>query len=222
MYIDKKEVLRYLGHKNQIIQEQLNLLIDQCIEEVKQYTKPKYTFGVFDIKKNDEGVELLESNLIFKGKDIKEHLKNSDMCAVMAVTLGSLVDSKIRYYEKFNLTKAVIWDSCASVLIEKICDEAECEIRKIAKNIDLGITYRYSPGYGDFPIDIQEKILNTLQAQKNIGLTATENSILIPRKSVTAVIGFQDKSITSEHPGCTVCSNYETCEYRRGGDYCVN
>jgi cobalamin-dependent methionine synthase I len=111
----------------------------------------------------------------------------------MAVTLGNLVDAKIRYYEKFNLTKALILDACATVIIESACDEIQEEIKKEALKTNKGITYRYSPGYGDFPIDIQKKILDILEAQKKIGLSVTEDSILIPRKSVTAVIGFQDR-----------------------------
>jgi hypothetical protein len=218
--IKKKEVLRYLGHKNQIVGESIDLLIDECIDEIMKYVSLKYIFKVFDIVKSIQGVEVLNSNLILEGRDIEEHLKYSKQCAVMAVTLGNLVDAKIRYYEKFNLTKALILDACATVIIESACDEIQEEIRKEALKTNKGITYRYSPGYGDFPIDIQKKILDILEAQKKIGLSVTEDSILIPRKSVTAVIGFQDRSIISEHPGCKSCSRHKNCEYKKGGNYC--
>lgn len=220
MNIEKKEVLRYLGHKDQIVEESIDLLIDECIDEIKKYVSLKYIFKVFDIVKSIQGVEVLNSNLILEGRDIKEHLKYSKQCVVMAVTLGNLVDAKIRYYEKFNLTKALILDACATTIIESACDEIQEEIRKEALKTNLGITYRYSPGYGDFPIDIQKNILDILEAQKKIGLSVTENSILIPRKSVTAVIGFQDRNIISEHPGCKSCSRHKNCEYKKGGNYC--
>ncbi|MCY6369600.1 methionine synthase [Clostridium ganghwense] len=222
MHIDKEEVLRYLGYKNQKLERSLELLIDECIEEIKKYIPYKYTFKIFDIEKNIEGIELSNSNLIFKGNAIEKHLKDSQSCAVMAVTLGNIVDTKIRYYEKVNLTKALILDACATSVVELICDEVQEVIKKEAVKLGLGITYRYSPGYGDFSIDIQSKILEALEAHKKIGLSATEDSILIPRKSVTAVIGFQNKNIISEHPGCKICSKYENCEYKIGGNYCGN
>lgn len=220
MYIDKEEVLRYLGYKKQLIDKNVDLLVNECIDELKKIQNWKYIFKIFSINKGKEQIELVGSNLIFKGEDILEHLKNSSMCAVMAVTLGSNVDTKIRYYEKFNLTRALILDACASAAIEWACDEVQKWIEEEAKKNNLGITYRYSPGYGDFSIDIQSKIISVLDAQKNIGLTVTEDNILIPRKSVSAIIGFQDKSIKAQYPGCKKCNNFIGCEYRKGGNHC--
>ncbi|OFI06054.1 vitamin B12 dependent methionine synthase, activation domain [Clostridium acetireducens DSM 10703] len=222
MHVDKKEVLRYLGYRNQYIDSNLNNLIDESIEEIKAYIKPRYTFKMFDVEKYFNGIKLLESNLVLKGKDIKNHLKNSSKCAVFAATLGSVVDSKIRYYERINLTKALVLDACATAYIESFCDFAEKEIEKEANKLNLNITYRYSPGYGDLTIDIQGNILNMLDAYRKIGLTATEDFILIPRKSVTAFIGFQSKSIKRQHPSCRNCNKYSSCIYRKGGSYCGN
>lgn len=220
MQVDKKEVLRYLGYKNGEIPENINSLIDECINEIKEISHWKYVYKIFHINKSAEAVEVEGSNLIFRGKDILEHLKNSSMCAIMAVTLGSNVDMKIRYYEKINLIKSLVIDACASTAVEWVCDEVQKKIKEEAESIDLGITYRYSPGYGDFSIDIQPKIINALDAQKTIGLTVSENNVMIPRKSVTAVIGFQDKRIIAHHPGCEKCNNAKGCQFRKGGNYC--
>ncbi|KOA21524.1 vitamin B12 dependent methionine synthase, activation domain [Clostridium homopropionicum DSM 5847] len=223
MEVNRNEVLRYLGYKKGNIGESISQLIDECIEEIKKYSNYKYTYKLFEIKQLEEEIELLNSNLILKGSDISHHLKDSTMCAVLGVTLGSLVDTKIKLYEKTNLTKALILDACASTAIEWVCDEASNKIKEEAlNNYDLGITYRYSPGYGDFAIDIQPEIINALEAQKKIGLTVTETNILIPRKSVTAIIGFQDKNIISIHPGCRTCNNSKWCQLKKGGNYCGN
>lgn len=223
MEVNRNEVLRYLGYKKGDIGESISRLIDECIEEIKKYSNYKYTYKLFTIKQLEEEIELLNSKLILKGSDISHHLKDSTMCAVLGVTLGSLVDTKIKFYEKTNLTKALILDACASTAIEWVCDEASNKIKEEALNdYDLGITYRYSPGYGDFGIDIQPEIINALEAQKKIGLTVTETNILIPRKSVTAIIGFQDKNIISIHPGCRACNNAKWCQLRKGGNYCGN
>ncbi len=48
----------------------------------------------------------------------------------MAATLGSEVDRKILYYEKVNMTKAVILDACATTAIEEYCDFIEDEVKK--------------------------------------------------------------------------------------------
>ncbi|WZL72953.1 vitamin B12 dependent-methionine synthase activation domain-containing protein [Clostridiaceae bacterium 35-E11] len=222
MNIDKQEVLRYLGYMNQSIEKELERLIDECIAETKQYAKAKSVVKVFELEKHQHHIGLLKSKLIFRGKDIIQHLKNAKVCAIMAVTLGNDIESKIRFYEKTNLTKAIILDACATTAVECFCDEVEEEVNKEAHKRKLGITHRYSPGYGDFSIDIQTSILNTLETQKKIGLTCTEEQILIPRKSVTAVIGFQDKDFMKKRLSCKSCSRYGDCIYKREGNDCGN
>ncbi len=218
--IDKNEVLRYLGYRNQEIDEDLDKLIDQCIKEVKDSSKPKYIYKVFDLARGEASLGLQGANLVLQGEDIKEHLKHSERCALLAVTLGVQVEQKIKYYNRINLTKAVIMDSCATAYVEELADQAEWEIKKEAESQGCGITFRFSPGYGDLPIEMQGTFLNLLDAGRRIGLVATETSILTPRKSVTAIIGFQKSGVESKARTCEVCSKYDECNFRKGGGVC--
>ena len=84
----------------------------------------------------------------------------------------------------------------------------------------MNITFRYSPGYGDLPLDVQNSFLRALDAQKKIGLTVSENNLLFPRKSVTAIIGIVDSEIKNKRKSCNECSNYENCNFRREGESC--
>ena len=51
-------------------------------------------------------------------------------------------------------------------------------------------TMRFSPGYGEWPLKAQEKLLPLVEADK-IGVTLTDTDIMIPRKSVSAIIGWR-------------------------------
>ena len=83
-----------------------------------------------------------------------------------------------------------------------------------------GITFRYSPGYGDLPLDIQGSFIKSINAEKLIGLTVSKHNLLMPRKSVTAIVGIIDKKYEQHKKGCEVCKNYENCSYRREGISC--
>lgn len=218
--IPKKEVLRYLGHKNQEINGNIDRLIDETIEEAKELIAPKKVVARYRITIKDTGVYLDNTNLVLTGEDIKNHLKYSKDIYIMAVTLGSVIEKKIAYYEKIDLTKAIILDSCATTAVEKFCDYIEEDIKKIAENENMGITFRYSPGYGDLPIDIQKDFLDTLNATKVIGLTVSRHNLLMPRKSVTAIIGLIPKDKELNKRTCEVCSNYENCKFRKEGVSC--
>lgn len=220
--ISKKEVLRYLGYRNQILSYDMENLIDITIDEAYNIIKPRYVYRYFEILSKDSSyLELKDTNVYMKGKDISAHLNGSKECYLMAVTLGVEIDKKIRYYEHSSITKAMILDACATTAVENVCDIVCSIIKNDLKKDGLTITRRYSPGYGDFDINIQREILNLVDAEKLIGLTATRNNILIPRKSVTAVVGVIDEKLDDKtFEKCKSCPNYSKCAYRKESDRC--
>ena len=52
---------------------------------------------------------------------------------------------------------------------------------------------RYSPGYGDLPLELQREIIRVLDCGRTIGITLTESLLMQPSKSVTAVIGMKER-----------------------------
>jgi hypothetical protein len=90
----------------------------------------------------------------------------------------------------------------------------------LLKKENKDLTYRFSAGYGDLSIDIQRDFLEVLNAPKKIGLTATGENILIPRKSVTAIMGVVNKGTDNKKLGCIGCSKYNDCNFRRVGEGC--
>ena len=65
-----------------------------------------------------------------------------------------------------------------------------------------------------------DSFIRILSADKNIGLTATGNHILVPRKSVTAIIGITDSIREEKRNKCEFCSMNETCRLRKEGKSC--
>lgn len=61
-------------------------------------------------------------------------------------------------------------------------------IRKKASSEGYSTVIRFSPGYGDWTIFDQVKILKLLKANK-VGVKAIKSCIMVPEKSVTACIG---------------------------------
>ncbi len=218
--IRKEEVLRYLGFKNQTLEKDMNNLIEETIEEMRNLAKVRYVYKPFNIDRGKDEIILLDTKMKLLGRDIYKHLEKSQKCILMAVTLGSEIDMKIRYYEKINMTKALILDACATTAIEEACDEicGTIENGLIEKNKKL--TWRFSPGYGDLPIESQKDFISVLEGNKTIGLTVSDHSILLPRKSVTAVVGIIDNTYESKKRNCLNCNKYSTCEFRKDGKGC--
>ena len=218
--IDKKEVLRYLGHKGQEYNKKIDELIDKSIEEIKKISKPKYTYNIFNIDYAEEELILKECNLYLTGNSIKGHLAGCEKAVVIGATLGINVDNEIRKAEASTMLKAYILDACGTEMIEKICDEVEKEIQLSAKKDRFSATPRFSPGYGDLPIETQIPIGRILDTSRKIGLTITNNSLMIPRKSVTAIIGLGKNINTTKEKNCENCLMNKNCNFRKEGKNC--
>ena len=80
--------------------------------------------------------------------------------------------------------------------------------------------FRYSPGYGDLPLSVQNDLLDCLDAPRRVGLCATASHILTPRKSVTALLGVSERPIQPSSRSCLGCPGYNSCQYRKSGGHC--
>lgn len=189
----KYEVLRYLGYFKKEPDEQTSKLIDVMIEKVQNIASSKYTYAFFPINVLEDRVELVGTDFVLNGGSIVKHLQGCFSCALMASTIGARFDMELNKLEKSDLLKSVVFDSCGSAMVEVVCDQAETEI--IQKVGSLFFTKRYSPGYGDLPMDTQQIFQKILMMDKKLGITLTKDNLMIPRKSVTAIIGFADGNI---------------------------
>ena len=109
-----------------------------------------------------------------------------------------------------------------SVLVEQAADAAEAELRQWAAEQDKYLTGRFSPGYGDWPIGVQPLVAAALDTARRAGLCVTENDLMTPRKSVTALLGLSDHPVKGRLAGCGHCVLNTRCEYRKRGITCAS
>lgn len=216
-FINRVEALRYMGHRGDV-PESLEKTLAECEHSLLMTIRPEFIFRVFDIVPCTEGIKVEGSSLILKGEDIRRHLDGCGRAVLMCATLGADADRLIRTSEVNDISSAFITDALASAAIEDVCRIADSHISEQLP--ECYFTWRFSPGYGDFPIDIQKDFLETLNAPKRIGLCAAENNILIPRKSVTAVSGVSDTPLPKMKRGCVCCNMRDRCAYRKRGEHC--
>lgn len=210
----KSGVLRYLGHRNQEVPDNLSDLIDECISLMRDTATPRHVKLSCGIVPAGNGLALTGTGLVFRGESIARHLHGCDKAVLFAATLGAGADALILKWEHSDLTRSLVLDACATQLIEEYCDEVERQVRAKASESALIAARRFSPGYGDLALDIQPRIIEVLNANRRIGLTCTESFILLPRKSVTAIIGLGESPAGST-AGCTACAMRDTCEFRK-------
>lgn len=205
--LDINEVLRYMGQHE--TDEQSTKLAKAAIDDILKVITPRYIYAKLQTDRFD---------LI--GNDIKKHLENCDHFYIMAATLGASLDQKLRFLQHKSMLSALALDAAAADAIEKVCDIAEAEIGQTEAAGGNYITGRYSPGYGDYPLDVQPELIRLCDASRKIGLSATDSGILTPKKSVTAIIGVSNSQVVGKKRGCGSCNMASRCQLRKAGKTC--
>ncbi len=206
--LNRSEAVRYLGGAGIQLNYRMDVLMDECERLILQKAVPRYRYIEVDLPCEE----------ITKGSNIISHLEGCDKAVVMCATLGADIDRLIRINQISDMARAVVLDSFASVAVEQVC----CKVDELVAGEYAGkyITWRFSPGYGDYPIELQKVFLRMLDAPRRIGLTTNENSLLMPSKSVTAVMGVSDFPIPKKKRGCAICNMRGKCQYRKNGTHC--
>ena len=81
-------------------------------------------------------------------------------------------------------------------------------------------TSRFSPGYGDYPLRCQREILQYADAPRKIGVTLTAGDMMVPHKSVTALVGLADHPVTGRLAPCSECVLRGECTFLKEGRHC--
>ena len=209
-------ILRYLGHRGQAVPEDIEVVIDECLPLMAKAARLRHVSGEYHLEPTEKGLVPVGSGLLLEGGDITKLLEGCSRAVLFAATLGIEAERLIKGHAPEDLVKTLVLDACATQLIEEGCDRIEREIGEGALKRGLLATGRFSPGYGDLPLGIQPSILDALDASRRIGLTCTESLLLLPRKSVTAVIGLGE-NICRTLSGCEACPLGNSCAYRKRG-----
>ena len=213
--VDVDEALRYLGVKRDpdgVIRAKLTALADTV------QVKARHVLRVYPVTRAEQGILLEGSGILLPGTLAATVLRDCGQAALLVCTLGMAFDARVRSMQARDMAEAVMLDALGSAWVEDGCDEAE---RLLTSRFPgKFLTDRFSPGYGDLPLTVQPDILAATDATRYLGVQATDSCLMLPQKTVTAVIGIADRPQPARIRGCSVCSMRGDCDYRKEGTSC--
>ena len=222
--VDRDEALRYLGYDGQRLDADLARRFDEAVAACERL-RPRCLHAAFpvDHAASDAGhVALAGCGLVLEGRDIARHLDGACEAVLMACTLGAESERALRLRTATSPTDALLYGAAASALVEAAADAEESRIVAEAAARGLRTNFRYSPGFGDLPLAVQPAFLAALDAPRRIGLAATAGNLLVPTKSVTAVVGLfeGEPSNASARSTCASCALAGRCALKDQGRTC--
>lgn len=207
------EIYRYMGIKNHDeVSETIKKRTSELLCLAKELSDFKYVFKKFGIIHiSDKTVDF--DFIKFSSRALAKNLKNCKEAIIFVATLGMEFEKKLRFFSASAPSDALIFQAIGTELLECYCDS-------ITKNIFLkdypenfGVNPRFSPGYGDLGMEAQKEIFKILKPEKEIGAYLTESLMMIPSKTVSAIVGITDSSAYTKS-GCLNCSKVD-CEFRK-------
>ncbi|MBQ8092296.1 MAG: hypothetical protein IJ242_01795 [Clostridia bacterium] len=213
--IERREALHYMGWHGAALDDALLGQMDRAEQQLTENVRPHLIARRFSLRNGcPDGTEYVPG-----GSDICELLAECHSVILMAATLGEAADRLIRRSMLQGGSQGFILDAAASAMIEAVCNAWENGLRKHVREENGYLTDRFSPGYGDMPLEDGRKICNILETGKKIGLTVSASNIMLPQKSVTALIGISDKIQKHRPAPCEVCSARGTCALAEGRNH---
>ncbi len=217
MKLDLSEPLRYLGVRGQPDPD-LCARLSAVADRLTRSVTPRWLWRVFPIDLQEEAVALGGSGVALTGGLVRRMLADCSQAVLLACTLGAGFETLLRAEQARSMARAALLDACGSAWVEAGCDGAEGEIA--ARFPGLYLTDRFSPGYGDLPLELQRDICAALDAPKRLGIQVGESLLINPTKSVTAVIGLSERPQPARIRGCGYCDLRQSCQFRKEGMTC--
>ena len=211
--ISQSEALRYLGvHGSPDSSLQADL--DRCMGLLVSTVRPRVCWRLFPVAETGiwQGTSFCP-----EGTDIRKHMAGCNQAVGIAATLGSETETLLCRAQARDMADAVILDALASAAIENVCDNLCSDLALFLAPRKL--TPRFSPGYGDFPLSQQRELCTVLNVDRLLGITLTPGGLMIPQKSVTAVLGVSGKE-QDQKSGCENCILSDCCMYKKEGSPC--
>ena len=187
--IPEKEIFLRLGgniFKTNLGSDQ-EKLYQKTVLEAFELCVPAGRWGMTEVEKTTGSGVLCRDGEFIEGADFAAENPDISHLWYGAVTLGSALNEKIDSLT--NVTEKAIFDAvgseCADAAMDLLFSMAKTVLR--SSGITLAMR-RYSPGYGDMPLKMQNFFFQKLQLS-DLGIKMTETYFLTPEKSVTAFAG---------------------------------
>jgi hypothetical protein len=192
--IDFNQVLKELGFKqvSSVLTPPMEKMVREEIERAQGLINPQAIVINFSLTSVTEKEIITDcDSLYFKTRYLAKNLSGCTKASLFICTLGSKLEERVKdYFAEGEQTRAYIMNGIGSAAAEEVAEYVNQMIIKEAEGEGFKTVRRFSPGYGDWNLSDQKAILKTLNPS-SIGVSLAERCIMIPEKSITAIVGWK-------------------------------
>jgi hypothetical protein len=165
------------------------LPLEECLKAARSAVRCRAVWQRYPLEWGGDELDLGFAKTA--SRHLRRHLEGCAEILLFACTAGSEIDRRINREKLVSPVRGLLMSAIGSQQVEGACDRL-CNLLA-AEHPEKQLVTRYSPGYGDLPLEIQKDVFRALDCERSIGVTLTESLLMQPSKSVTAVIGMKER-----------------------------
>ena len=111
-----REILRYLGCREESAGRALLEEVDECVRQLGIVVTPRHIYRKYEISQNENGM-LRIGGIQIRSRDLSKNLAGCSSCYMIAATLGLGPDRLIKRSQTGRISEAVIYQAAAAAMI---------------------------------------------------------------------------------------------------------
>jgi hypothetical protein len=213
-----REVLRRQGLGGGAkVRPEIKDLILEVLASVKKarLLEPAVAYEYYAVSGMNGSQISLEGGKAINGPLLPATFPEAKELAVLIGTIGHRLEKQATDYTKSGqVLRGALLDGIGSTAVDILVPEALKIIAGEVLSRGYEISSPVNPGMPGFPMTEQWNLLGLVKADE-IGVSLTPSGILVPRKSVSMVIGIGPKMTRwTQAEVCARCSLRESCPYK--------
>lgn len=211
--LPEAEICRYMGYGDHEPDPRVRDMIAAMKAQLPACSTPCYGCLRVEGRALDRRRLALGGVTVTPGPIITNCLRDGESFIVLIATAGESYDRwREQSFEPDDIVSRYVADALGSALVEAVVARALADLDAEADTLGIRISNSYSPGYCEWHVSGQQALFSLLP-DRFCGVRLTESSLMLPIKSVSAVIAAGPDVVRKPY-GCAICRRKD-CFKRR-------
>lgn len=211
--LDVAHVLRGQGVDPTRARSGVVAVAQEVVAEAQALLAPAALYTTLPVRDFRHQRVVLEGGAVFLGSLVSRALAGATEVDIVVCTIGPALEEYVdTLIATGDVVRAMAFDGAGVAALGEVSRMVVARIRDQAPVRGLGTGMRASPGQEGWLLE-QQRVLFGLLPAEEIGVRLTESCLMLPRKSVSFVIGLGPE-MRPDAVTCDFCSKRDRCSWR--------
>ena len=189
----RREIYRYLRLEGNAPDAATAADVERNLKRLEEAVSVRHVASLRPVTKEKDAIVF--GDFSTTSAVLQQNMKTSEYALLFAMTLGPAVDRLISRLLITSKADAFITDACCAEYLESYANAYCAWVREEAAKQGFIGHPRFSPGFADFGLEFQWPLIRSLQADKKMHIALTQGNMLIPTKTITALMGLDRRNV---------------------------